>query len=294
MLASSIDLEVELETFAFVDRGQARAFHGTDVDECVRLTVVTHEETEALHCVEEFDGSRRLLTGQLALGRAAASLRDSHDFADDLQVLSRNLAAAIDEVELEFLTFGQAFETRTFDCADVDKYVFAATLLLDEAEAFLAVKELYDAFAGADNLSGHAVETATAAGTTTAATAARAAAKAATAMPVTAAETVAATMTISTAVAVASTIIAVVRRGRESFTAAKWIKTVFAETVALVSSAATSPVVSHNSSRTLKSLPDLQTPDWWTTSQNQQQRESMRAGFSFLSEYIAHKGQLCE
>ena len=259
MLASSIDFKVELETFAFVDRRQTRTFNGTDVHECVRLAIVTDEEAETLHCIEEFDRPGRLLTGQFALGRATGSLLDSHDLANDLKVLRGNLAAAINQIELELLTFGQTFEPGAFNRTDVDEDVFAATFLLDEAEAFLAVEELYDALAGADNLSGHTVKTAaTATGTTTAATAARAT-KAATAMPIAAAEAVAATMTVATAEAVAAAIMPVARRGRESITAAKWIETVFAESVPLVPSAATSPVVSHNSVRTLKSMPDIQT-----------------------------------
>jgi hypothetical protein len=142
----------------------------------------------------------------------------------------------------------------------MDKHVFAAALLLDEAEAFLAVEELHGAFAGADYLCGHAVEAAaTAATATTAARAAKAPAAAtiaATEAVTTAPMPVAAAITVTTAEPVSTAIISEIGRGRESVTAAaKWIKTVFAESVALVLAAPTSPVVSHNFSRTLPRCP---------------------------------------
>jgi hypothetical protein len=46
VLASSIDLEVELVLFAFVEARQARPFDRADVHERVRLALVANEEAE--------------------------------------------------------------------------------------------------------------------------------------------------------------------------------------------------------------------------------------------------------
>jgi len=77
----------------------------------------------------------------------------------------------------------------------MNKDVFTAAFLSDEAKAFLTVEELNSPFASANDLRGHAVETATtaAAATRTTATARATAAKAvasATAEAITAAEAV--------------------------------------------------------------------------------------------------------
>ena len=277
ILASSIDFEVELIAFAFVDRAEARAFHRADVHECVRLAVIAHEEAKALHRIEELDRPGRFFASQFALRRASLLNRDH--FADNLQILCGDLATAIDQVELKLLTFRQPFKASALNRTDVDEDIFAAAFLLNEAEAFLAVEELHGAFAGANDLGGHAVEaTASAAATarTAAATrAAKASPAAAIATTITAAETVttasAITVTAATAKAVAATIISVITRGRESVTATKRIKSVFAESVALVPSAPTTPIVTHNSVRTLPPCPTSKTPMTWGSTPNQPQ-----------------------
>jgi hypothetical protein len=58
--------------------------------------------------------------------------------------------------------FGEAFESRTLDLADVDEYVLTALVALDEAEALLRVEEFDLALAGADNLGRHSAATAAA------------------------------------------------------------------------------------------------------------------------------------
>ncbi|MCK0098900.1 hypothetical protein MWU38_05860 [Qipengyuania sp. S6317L1] len=131
----------------------------------------------------------------------------------------------------------------------MNEHVLTASFLLNKAEAFLTVEKFYRAFAGADNLSGHAVETAAAAAArATAPTTTWAATKAA-AITVTAAETVStasAAITIAAAEAVSTTVISEIARGLIAVAAAKWIEAVLAETIALVPTASTSPIVSHN------------------------------------------------
>src|SRR5690606_25955805 len=157
-LPSSVDLEIELETVAFADPGKARTLDRADVDEGVFLAVIASDEAEALHRVEELDGARGLVAGQLAL-RPGRTLLHRDDISDDLQVGGGNLSSAIDQVELQLLSFGEAFEPRAFDLADVDEHVLAALVALNEAEALLRVEELYLALAGADDLGGHPAAT---------------------------------------------------------------------------------------------------------------------------------------
>ena len=271
MFAASVHLEVELITFAFVESREARTLDRADVHECVRLAVVTYKEAETLHRIEEFDGPGRFFSGQFTLrsgtaiaaafGVAAASaLFDRNDIADNLDVLRRHLAAAIDQIEFEALTFSQTFEAGALNRTDVNENVFAAAFLLDEAEALLSVEELYDAFAGADDLCGHAVETAataaaaalaaaepSAAATGTAATAASAeaitAAAAATEAVIAATETVAAA-----AIAVTAEIAAATER----------IEAFFTESIALITAPTTAPfIITHNLKRTFVSPPDI-------------------------------------
>jgi hypothetical protein len=220
-----------------------------------------------------------------------------------LQVLRRNLAAAINEVEFKLLPFGQTFKARTLDGADVDEHVLAAAFLCDETKAFLAVEELDDAFAGANDLRGHTVETAassaatgttapavTAAATvaiTTAAAIAAATTTGATAPAVTAATTAAVTVT-------AAAIIAKIRRRRKSITAvAERIETVFTESVALVPSAATSSIVTHNSVRTLSHCPFSDAPAVGTAI-HARRRWMIDSIAPPTHRSITHKAWLCE
>lgn len=269
MLASSIDFEVEFKPLTFVDRCQARTLDRADMHERIRLTIVTNEKAETLHRVEEFDRPCRPFTGQFTLGCASAFL-NSDDFADDLKILSGNLAATIDQVEFKLLPFGQTFEPGAFNGTDVDEHVLTAAFLSDKAETFLAVEELHRAFAGAYDLSGHAVETAAAttaaAGATTTAAAAEAITTAsAAAIAIAATTTAAVAITATAAEAVSAAIISVIRRGRESVTAAtERIKAVLAESVALILAAATSSIVTHNLIRTLSRCPPSDALAAWT------------------------------
>src|ERR1044071_6327741 len=71
-LAAPVDLELEFDPVALVQRDHAGALDRGDVDERVRLAVVAGDKAEALGCVEELDRARGLLAGQLALGPALA------------------------------------------------------------------------------------------------------------------------------------------------------------------------------------------------------------------------------
>lgn len=245
MLASSIDFEVELEPVAFVDRRQTRAFNRRNVNECIGLAIVANEETEALDRVEELNRTGRLLASQFAtrlLRRAAAAAAGNRNYVtDDLKILSGNFATAIDKVEFQLLPFGQPFQTGTFDCGNVHEHIFTASFLCNEAEAFLAIEELHRPFAGADNLRGHAVETAT----TTAA--ARTATATAAAETVTAAT---ATETITAAAAEAVTATEIIARRKTVRPPAERIEVVLAETIAFVPAATAPSVITHSLKRT--------------------------------------------
>jgi hypothetical protein len=98
VLPSSINFQVKLVTFAFVQTLQARTLDRADVDESVRLAIVTNKEAEALHRIEELDCTGCSLAGQFAL-RWRAALFNSDHFANNLQILRGNFAAAINQVE---------------------------------------------------------------------------------------------------------------------------------------------------------------------------------------------------
>src|SRR5205085_7165405 len=126
-----------------------------NVDECVRLAVVTLDEAEALHGVEELDRAAGLLAGQRAL-RGRRRALDRHRFAVDSQIGGRDPAATIDERELERLAIGQIGQAGLLDGRDVYEHILAAIIADDEAEALLRVEEFDDAFAFADDLWRHA------------------------------------------------------------------------------------------------------------------------------------------
>jgi hypothetical protein len=126
----------------------------------------------------------------------------------------------------------------------VNENVFAPSLLRNEAKALLTVEKFYSAFACANDLRRHAVETATAASAARATTGRAAAAWAASASKAVSA----ASLTIAAAsAAAAKPVSAAITGGRIAIAATtKRIKTILAETVALVTAAPTSPIVTHN------------------------------------------------
>ena len=227
MLAATIDFQFKVQAVAFVKGRHACTLNSADMHECIGLTIVTLDEAKALHGVEELHRAASAFAGQLALRATAITAtvaakaatitteaasagfarftRTIHDWKGltfDLQISGGNLAAAIDQGETKLLTFGQAGQACLLNGADVDEHVFRAIVTDDEAKALLAVEELYDASAFANNLGWHAAAAATAAAEA-------------------AAITTAETTTISKTTAEAATIAAAV-------------KIVVAETVALV------------------------------------------------------------
>ena len=70
MFAAPIDLKFEFELVALIKCRQPSAFHRRNMDERIRLAVIALNEAKAFHGVEEFDGARRLLAGQLLLRSA--------------------------------------------------------------------------------------------------------------------------------------------------------------------------------------------------------------------------------
>ena len=227
MLAATIDFQFKVQAVAFVKGRHACTLNSADMHECIGLTIVTLDEAKALHGVEELHRAASAFAGQLALrttaitttvaakaatitteaasagfARFTRTINDRKGFTLDLQIGGGNLAAAVDQGETKLLTFGQAGQACLLNGADVNEHVFRAIVTNDEAKALLAVEELYDASAFANNLGWHAAAAATAAAEA-------------------AAITTAETTTISKTTAEAATIAAAV-------------KIVVAETVALV------------------------------------------------------------
>lgn len=223
--------------------------------ECIGLAIITGKEAEALGSVEELHRAGGLLASQFTARSGSGALFNSNHITNNLQILRGNLAATINQVKFQFLTFGQTFKPGALNRADVNENIFAACFLLDKAEALLRVEEFYSALAGPDNLCGHTVTAAaTRAATTTARTAAEAASAtraAATATTVSSAEAItAASEPVATATETITTETAALRFKTSRRTAER-IETVFTETVPLIPSAAPPSVVTHNSSNTL-------------------------------------------
>jgi len=217
------------------------------VHERIGLAIVALNEAEALHRVEELDGTRRLLPGQLTrrtgtAGRCTtaratrtcrititrrAAVSDRKRLALDLEVGRRDAAATIDQGEAERLTLGQTGQAGLLDCGDVHEHILAAIVTNDEAEALLAVEEFDHAGAFADDLRRHAAATAASTATTEAATAAAAetAAAAATAEAITA---------TTEAITTATKTVAAATKAITTAKAAAAAEFVTAETVALV------------------------------------------------------------
>jgi hypothetical protein len=254
ILPSSIDFDIEFQPIAFVKFPHPRTFDSANMHECIGLPVVTGDEAEALHRIEELDRTGCLFAGQLTLRRGRLALCDGDHIADNDEIAGRDLSATIDKGEFKALAFCQTFETGTLNCADVNKDVFATIFALHEAETLLGIEELDDALALADDLGRHAAATAATARATEAATTAAAAWAATEAAAITAAETTATTaaaakaITTTKAVAAAETVATTEAAARER------IETFFAETVPLVATlAATSSIETHKPKRTFAS-----------------------------------------
>jgi hypothetical protein len=161
------------------------------VDECVWLAIITLDEAEALHGVEELDGACRGFTGQRALNTGGTTVWtvaeattiltgrrrtvfNRQRITIDHEISCGNLSAAIYERVAKRLAFSETGKAGLLDRADVDEHVLTTTILNDEAEALLSVEELDDAFAFANDLCRHLRTRAAAESAATAATAAEA------------------------------------------------------------------------------------------------------------------------
>jgi hypothetical protein len=242
MLASSVYFEVKFESVAFVDVAEARTFNCADMDEGIFLAIIARDEAKTLHGVEELDRTNGLFTRQLALRGLG---RGGDNVTYHLEVSRRNLAATIDEVELQFLTLGQTCEPGAFDLADMDEHVLAALIALDEAEPLLGIEEFYLALASPDDLRWHSATTRSTAAATAATTAAVAKTATAIAATVIIEAASAATETVPTAKAVTATS-PVISTHRRHIAATERIETFFTKTIPLVAPpAATTSVVTH-------------------------------------------------
>ena len=258
MLAATIDFQFKVQAVAFVKGRHACTLNSADMHECIGLTIVTLDEAKALHGVEKLHRAASAFAGQLALrataitatvaakaatitteaasagfARFTRTINDRKGFTLDLQIGGGNLAAAVDQGETKLLTFGQAGQACLLNGADVDEHVFRAIVTDDEAKALLAVEELYDASAFANNLGWHAAAaTAAAEAATTAAAKAATAAAAETTAAATAAEAITAAAEAAAITTAETTTIS--KTTAEAATIAAAVKIVVAETVALV------------------------------------------------------------
>ena len=258
MLAATIDFQFKVQAIAFVEGRHACTLNSADMYECIRLTIVTLDEAKALHGVEKLHRAASAFAGQLALrataitatvaakaatitteaasagfARFTRTINDRKGFTLDLQIGGGNLAAAVDQGETKLLTFGQAGQACLLNGADVNEHVFRAIVTNDEAKALLAVEELYDASAFANNLGWHAAAaTAAAEAATTAAAKAATAAAAETTAAATAAEAITAAAEAAAITTAETTTIS--KTTAEAATIAAAVKIVVAETVALV------------------------------------------------------------
>lgn len=224
------------------------------MDECVWLAIITLDEAEALHGVEELDGTRRGFTRQCALnpgGTTVWSVAEATTILTgsrrtifnrqritiDHEIRCGNLSTTIYERVAKRLAFSETGKAGLLDCADVDEHVLTTTILNDKAEALLSIEELDDAFAFANDLCRHlrtraaaeTAATATAAAEAITATAETIAATAAAAEAITAAAE-----TVSTATAEAITAAAAAEAAIKTTTAvAKAVTLVVATPAAL-------------------------------------------------------------
>ncbi len=243
-LAATIDLQLELQPVAFVQRWHAGTFNRADVNERVGLAIIALNKAEALHCIEELHRPRCLFTGQLPLRATCATatgctraciaiawwaaIFNRHGLAVDLQIGRRNAATAINQREPQRLPFGQAGQAGLFDRTDVHEHIFAAVITDDKAEPLLAIEKLDDPGAFTNDLGGHAASSAAATGRTAkAAAAAKTAASTAAAEPITAA-TAAAAEPVATAAEAITTATKTVTTTKAA------IESALAETIALV------------------------------------------------------------
>ena len=243
VFASSIDFDVEFHLIAFVQARQAGPLNRADVHERIGLTIITGDEAETLHAVEELDRAGRAITGQLTLRRF--TLGDCDYLANNLQIACRDLAAAIHQSEFKLLTFSEGFKARALYGTDVNEYVLAAFIALNEAEALGRVEEFYSALSLPDDLCRHSATTAAAAASTATAEAIAASA---------AAEAITAAAAATEAITTAAEAIAAAAATESILTSKEGIESFLSKPIPLVASpTATTSVKTHLYERTFAS-----------------------------------------
>lgn len=128
---------------------------------CVWLTIITLDESETFHAVEELDGSTGFFSGQFPLWRSTA-IDDFDQVAFNLNVGSGNLAAPIHKRKAQALTFGQPLEPSPFNLADMNENIVATRILDNESKPFLGIEKLNFSGAFANHLIWHAAAAMTA------------------------------------------------------------------------------------------------------------------------------------
>jgi hypothetical protein len=134
------------------------------MDKCIRLSIVALNEPEAFAAVEKLYGTGGFFSGKFPargttaaaiLAMASTTIGNIYKIAFDLNVRSRNLPAAVNERKAQCLAFGETFQARAFYLTDMDKNIFAATILYDEAKTLLRIKKFNRPGAFANNLVRH-------------------------------------------------------------------------------------------------------------------------------------------
>ncbi len=208
IFAATIDFDVECQTVILSDLANTRTLKRGNVHEHIFAAIVTLDEAESLHVVEEFDGAigafagrfahRTTLEATIAIAAAleattiataitikSATLRTRSALwnrkwiAVNHKIGCRYFAATINKREFERLPFGQASQAGLLDSADVHEYVIGTIVDLNEAETLLIIEEFDNALAFANHLGGHRRSPGSAAAETTAASATEATAAAA-------------------------------------------------------------------------------------------------------------------
>jgi hypothetical protein len=270
--ATPVDFNIERQTVILLNRTKARTLERRDVHKHIFTAIIALHKAKTLHIVEEFDRAIGTFAGRLALRsatiaatetatvataitatetstiaaaitttvaikaatfRTRSPLRHRNGIAFDHQIGCGHFATAINQREFQWLAFGKTRQACLFNCADMDENVIGLVIALDEAETFLTVEKLYDAFARSNDLCRHG-RRARRTAAKSAATAAAETTAAATVAAATAAISAAGATTATAAAIITTTDFAGERRG--------FTETVVAKTITLVPAAATTLV----------------------------------------------------
>src|SRR5437868_6891298 len=113
IFAAAVDLELEVEAVALVERRDARALDGRNMDERVGLAVIALDEAEALHRVEKFDDAFAVADdlGRHRAATAAAKAAAATAAAAETSAATAAIAAASAAVAVAAATTAAAAES---------------------------------------------------------------------------------------------------------------------------------------------------------------------------------------